>query len=397
MARRAGALALLAGKDIHSGEVTATCPPTTGIAPFMALMDIYMAQDRYKKARRVFVIVDNGSDHRGKKAVKRLKDKYANCIMIHTPVHASWLNQCGLMANACLDLGREQAADDLARAAWTHGRIIDHAPLMGWARGTQALAAIWDQRFADAVRHAENGLLYVSAGVGAARIHAIHARALGACGDSASARAAMTAAEKARADADAGQDELHDSVGGEFAFDAAKLRYYQALALLDSGEPAGAEQAAAEAIALYEAIPARDRSYGCAALARAVRTLRRPAGCVHRRLRARHRVLGRLPDPARHQGTVHNQRTPPRRPHQRRRSARAADQTPITPHRRRPALDPLLTIICGPASRKLVAPRPQRVEVSELSWKSPHPESGRTATGSELGRTRAETGIIAHA
>ncbi len=90
---RAGALALLAGKDIHSGEITATCPPTTGIAPFLALMDICMAQDRCKKALRVFVIVDNGSDHRGKTAIKRLKDKYANCIMIHTPVHASWLNQ----------------------------------------------------------------------------------------------------------------------------------------------------------------------------------------------------------------------------------------------------------------------------------------------------------------
>jgi transposase len=90
---RAGALALLAGKDIHSGEVTATCPPATGIAPFMALMDICMARDRYKKARRVFVIVDNGSDHRGKTATRRLKDKYANCIMVHTPVHASWLNQ----------------------------------------------------------------------------------------------------------------------------------------------------------------------------------------------------------------------------------------------------------------------------------------------------------------
>jgi hypothetical protein len=59
----------------------------------MALMDIDMAQDRYKKARWVFVVVDNGSDHRGKTAIKRLKDKYANCIMIHTPVHASWLNQ----------------------------------------------------------------------------------------------------------------------------------------------------------------------------------------------------------------------------------------------------------------------------------------------------------------
>ena len=41
---------------------------------------------------------------------------------------------CGLMANASLDLGREEAADDLARAAWTHGRVIDNGPRMGWAR-----------------------------------------------------------------------------------------------------------------------------------------------------------------------------------------------------------------------------------------------------------------------
>lgn len=46
------------------------------------------------------------------------------------------------MANASLDLDREEAADDHARAAWASGRVIDHDPLMGWARGTHALAAI---------------------------------------------------------------------------------------------------------------------------------------------------------------------------------------------------------------------------------------------------------------
>lgn len=173
---------------------------------------------------------------------------------------------CGLMANASLDLGREEAADDLARAAWTHGRVIEHAPLMGWARGTQALAAIWDQRYPDAARHAEDGLIYVPAGVGAVRVHAIHARALAALGDRAGARSAVLAAEKARADAD--QDELHDGVAGEFAFDDAKLRYYESLSLLDSEDPVQAEQAAAAAISLYEAVPVRARSYGCAALAR---------------------------------------------------------------------------------------------------------------------------------
>lgn len=91
--KRMGALALLAGLDVRTGKVFASTPPTTGITPFMALMDQIMSQQPYRSASRVFVIVDNGSDHRGKAAVKRLRDRHPNCIMIHTPVHASWLNQ----------------------------------------------------------------------------------------------------------------------------------------------------------------------------------------------------------------------------------------------------------------------------------------------------------------
>jgi len=155
-------------------------------------------------------------------------------------------------ANASLDLGLEEAADDLARAAWTHGRIIDHGPLMGWARGTQALAAIWDQRYHEAARHAEDGLIYVPTGVGAVRLHAIEARTLAALGDGGEARGAMKAAEKAWADAD--HDDLHDGIAREFAFDHAKLRDYEALSLLDSEDPSEAGQAAEAAIKLYEAV-----------------------------------------------------------------------------------------------------------------------------------------------
>ena len=90
---RAGALALLAALDVHTGKVFASCPPATGIAPFMALMSQVMSEKPYASASRVFVVVDNGSDHRGKKAARRLRDAYPNAIMIHTPVHASWLNQ----------------------------------------------------------------------------------------------------------------------------------------------------------------------------------------------------------------------------------------------------------------------------------------------------------------
>jgi hypothetical protein len=90
---RHGALALLAGLDVRTGRVFASTPRTTGIVPFMDLVGQVMARPEYKNAPRVFVVVDNGSDHRGKKAASRLRKAHPNAVMIHTPVHASWLNQ----------------------------------------------------------------------------------------------------------------------------------------------------------------------------------------------------------------------------------------------------------------------------------------------------------------
>jgi hypothetical protein len=91
--RRKGSLSLLAGLDVHTGQVFASTPLTTGIKPFMDLAGQVMARPEYKNAPRVFVIVDNGSDHRGQAAVSRLARAHSNAIMIHTPVHASRLNQ----------------------------------------------------------------------------------------------------------------------------------------------------------------------------------------------------------------------------------------------------------------------------------------------------------------
>jgi transposase len=91
--KRQGSLALLAGLDVHTGQVFASTPLTTGITPFMDLAGQVMARPEYKDAPRVFAIVDNGSDHRGQAAIDRLARAHPNAIMIHTPVHASWLNQ----------------------------------------------------------------------------------------------------------------------------------------------------------------------------------------------------------------------------------------------------------------------------------------------------------------
>jgi transposase len=90
---RHGALALLAALDVRTGKVFAATPDSTGIVPFMDLIGQVMSRPEYRDAPRVFVIVDNGSDHRGQAAISRLTAEHPNAIMIHTPVHASWLNQ----------------------------------------------------------------------------------------------------------------------------------------------------------------------------------------------------------------------------------------------------------------------------------------------------------------
>jgi hypothetical protein len=69
------------------------CEDTTGIVPFTDLVTQVMTCEPYASAQRVFWIVDNGSSHRGQAAIDRLTSQFPNVIMVHTPVHASWLNQ----------------------------------------------------------------------------------------------------------------------------------------------------------------------------------------------------------------------------------------------------------------------------------------------------------------
>ena len=90
---RRGAVAYLAAYDVHRAKVHGRCEDTTGIVPFAALVEQVMTQEPYKSADRVFWVVDNGSSHRGQAAIDRLTEQFPNAIMVHTPVHASWLNQ----------------------------------------------------------------------------------------------------------------------------------------------------------------------------------------------------------------------------------------------------------------------------------------------------------------
>jgi hypothetical protein len=52
-----------------------------------------MRREPYASARRVFWVVDKGSSHCGAAAVERLHEAWPRATLVHTPIHASWLNQ----------------------------------------------------------------------------------------------------------------------------------------------------------------------------------------------------------------------------------------------------------------------------------------------------------------
>jgi hypothetical protein len=91
--RRNGTLAWLAAYDVHRAHLMGRAGATTGIVPFTALVDQVMTSEPYASARRVFWVVDHGASHRNRAAAARMRDACPNAVMVHLPVHASWLNQ----------------------------------------------------------------------------------------------------------------------------------------------------------------------------------------------------------------------------------------------------------------------------------------------------------------
>jgi DDE superfamily endonuclease len=91
--KRMGAWAYLAALDVHRARIFGRCERRSTIVAFDRLVAQVMNRRPYHDARRVFWIVDNGTAHRGPAASERLREKHPNLVLVHGPVHASWLNQ----------------------------------------------------------------------------------------------------------------------------------------------------------------------------------------------------------------------------------------------------------------------------------------------------------------
>ena len=91
--QRHGTCTYIAAWDVHRATLFGRVDAKISIAAFDALVADVMQQAPYRTARRVFWVVDNGTIHRGPRAISRLHTCWPNLILVHTPVHASWLNQ----------------------------------------------------------------------------------------------------------------------------------------------------------------------------------------------------------------------------------------------------------------------------------------------------------------
>jgi len=93
---RLGAWAYLVAWDVQRAKLFGRCERKTGIRPFGRLVGEVMRQPPYCDAERVYWIVDNGSSHRGQRSIHRMRRRYRRypeLVLVHLPIHASWLNQ----------------------------------------------------------------------------------------------------------------------------------------------------------------------------------------------------------------------------------------------------------------------------------------------------------------
>jgi transcriptional regulator with XRE-family HTH domain len=160
-----------------------------------------------------------------------------------------------LLASESVDLGLWSPAMQYARAAYAYGEIIGHAGACAYARGMQATIAYWTGQVDDAVQYARAAADLAPAGVGRVRAYSVLARALAYRGDAGEVLSAIAIAADARSQA--GRDELHDMVGGEFGFTAEQQARCDGTALLQVGQVVQATDAARRALDLATATQAQ--------------------------------------------------------------------------------------------------------------------------------------------
>ncbi|MEV7035734.1 DNA-binding protein [Streptomyces sp. NPDC093272] len=163
-----------------------------------------------------------------------------------------------LLAVAAFDLGYFPSARSLARTAAVFGEATRFTPLQAFADGTLAYIAYHTGDATEAVAKSARALSYGGLGdMAHRRHHAIKARAHAHLGDVAAARQAILLSSQ---EGQGRRDDLHDGVGGEFAFSLERLAMSTSTTALVIGDAAQAEADARRALELIAQRPSEEQS-----------------------------------------------------------------------------------------------------------------------------------------
>ena len=136
---RHGTCAYVAAWDVHRAKLFGRVVKQISIQSFDALVADVMRRAPYRTARRVFWIVDNGTIHRGQRAVARLRARWPNLVLVHLPIHASWLNQVEIYFS--IVQRKALTPDDFSTQADVTARLL------GFQRHYQRIARPFEWRF----------------------------------------------------------------------------------------------------------------------------------------------------------------------------------------------------------------------------------------------------------
>ena len=129
---RHGTLSILAGVDLHNGEVFAEVHPRHRSREFILLLKAL--DEHYPKECTIRLILDNHSAHISKETMAYLASRPNRFIYVHTPKHGSWLNLIetvfGKMARSFLKGIRVQSREELKQRILQGVREMNLAPVV---------------------------------------------------------------------------------------------------------------------------------------------------------------------------------------------------------------------------------------------------------------------------
>ena len=158
-----------------------------------------------------------------------------------------------LLGGCSFDLGSISTAIELMRASALYGQVAEHGPLQAYAHGYLAILAYWSSNPSQALRMVQTAQRFPDVGdVGQLRLAAIEARVYGHLGKPVEAERAIRASLEP---GNGRRDEIHDGVGGEFAFNAERIAMSNSSTYLLLRDGTGAEESALHSLELIEQAP----------------------------------------------------------------------------------------------------------------------------------------------